>query len=281
MPIEEVQPDSSIELEYEGEMDAQKEIDEWQSKAALWDNWVAALEQDCPVCGKPFDSYERGYIEPVHNYCQTVIDALVHPSQEEMREGEERNSKAALWDAREDPTPAEEIAELRRKAALWDDAGWMALVDLVSARINQATGCHADWGERRYLARAFVRVARELKLPLKVAVAIAEWETRERPFSNDLVGGAGERTLMQINPLTDARKQAIEEGLKDPAKAIDWALRNCFMPGYRANIEAGTTQKWAIRSGLKRYNGSAAYADKVLALMEKEYTDSLWQEVPE
>ena len=97
---------------------------------------------------------------------------------------------------------------------------------------------------------------------------------------------------MQILPLP-GREQAIKAGLADPAKAIKWAMENCFMPGYQSH-----EQKWGLDSplegkisgGLIYYNGGPQgdkkrithiYVQDIIArgaaLME---ADGLWSIVP-
>ena len=191
------------------------------------------------------------------------------------------------------PTQAE-IGEWKRRAALWEEHGWRAEVHLVVSHINPV-GPDTGWRTLRltpsglmtpneYLAHAFVRTARELKILLWIAVAIAEKETK---FDHSVIGKQHEQTLMQINPMTPARRDAIRDGLADPAKAIKWAMTNCFMPGYNRALNVkglhdGTKRdQFAIGAGLVYYNGPA-YADEVLAMgakMVKE--DELWGLVPQ
>ena len=181
--------------------------------------------------------------------------------------------------------PVGELEALRRDAALWRGHGWRAEVHLVMGYIRKHTGSakaahyltFLHWVEDNadnvngyeHLARAFVRTDRELQLPLWVAVAIAE---KESGFDNLAVGQQGEKTLMQILPLP-GRYHLIQDGLRDPALAIQGAMRNFFMPGY---VSAG------VRGGLKRYNASDKYVNEVMARGDRMTAEcSLWAVAPE
>ena len=181
--------------------------------------------------------------------------------------------------------PVGELEALRRDAALWRGHAWLAEVHLVMGYIHKHTGSakaahyltFSRWVEDNadnvngyeHLARAFVRTDRELQLPLWVAVAIAE---RESGFDNLAVGQQGEKTLMQILPLP-GRYHLIQDGLRDPALAIQGAMQNFFMPGY---VSAG------VRGGLKRYNASDKYVNEVMPLGEKMVSEcGLWGKVPQ
>lgn len=171
--------------------------------------------------------------------------------------------------------------ELLRKAALWDEHGyWRAPVHLVRLHLDDyldkddSSYCWREVnGEElpytEYLARAFVRTARELELPLWLPVAVAEWETRESPFSNNLVGKAGEVSLMQVKPFPNRPMEKIKA---DPAFAIRWAMEALFAPTYH---------KDGLREALLHYNRSGDYADAVTALGAKYCSESkLWAEIP-
>ena len=181
--------------------------------------------------------------------------------------------------------PVGELEALRRDAALWRGHAWRAEVHLVMGYIRKHTGSakaahyltFSRWVEDNadnvngyeHLARAFVRTDRELQLPLWVAVAIAE---KESGFDNLAVGQQGEKTLMQILPLP-GRYHLIQDGLSDPALAIQGAMQNFFMPGY---VSAG------VRGGLKRYNASDKYVNEVMPLGKKMVAEcGLWGKAPQ
>ena len=181
--------------------------------------------------------------------------------------------------------PVGELEAFQRDAALWRGHAWRAEVHLVMGYIRKHTGAanaahyltFSRWVEDNadnvngyeHLARAFVRTDRELQLPLWVAVAIAE---RESGFDNLAIGKQGEKTLMQILPLP-GRYHLIEDGLRDPALAIQGAMRNFFMPGY---VSAG------VRGGLKHYNASDKYVNEVMARGDRMTAEcSLWAVAPE
>jgi len=199
------------------------------------------------------------------------------------------NGTIAVTCSEENPAslyvPVGELEALRRDAALWRGHAWRAEVHLVMGYIRKHTGsakaAHyltlSRWVEDNannvngyeHLARAFVRTDRELQLPLWVAVAIAE---RESGFDNLAVGQQGEKTLMQILPLP-GRYHLIQDGLSDPALAIQGAMQNFFMPGY---VSAG------VRGGLKHYNASDKYVNEVMARGDRMTAEcSLWAVAPE
>ena len=202
------------------------------------------------------------------------------------------NGTIAVTCSEENPAslyvPVGELEALRRDAALWRGHAWRAEVHLVMGYIRKHTGSakaahyltFSRWVEDNannvngyeHLARAFVHIARKpsreqpdgLGIPLWVAVVIAE---RESGFDNLAVGQQGEKTLMQILPLP-GRYHLIQDGLSDPALAIQGAMQNFFMPGY---VSAG------VRGGLKRYNASDKYVNEVMALGEKMVAEcKLW-----
>ena len=188
--------------------------------------------------------------------------------------------------------------DMARQAALWREHGWRAEVSLVVEHIidtawqeTKSRLLREVWEEKdgrgvngiHHLARAFVRAARENGLQLSVLVALVMQETQQSPFNNTLVGKAGERTMVQINPLdgnTD-RAAAIKAGLRNPGEAIGWA----------GSMLRRTYHDIDPFHGLARYNGgfggmntkaAQKYALGVMARMEElEDADSLWGIVPE
>lgn len=183
----------------------------------------------------------------------------------------------------------QQCADWQRKAALWEKHQWRAQVHLVRERIwsgwdqRMAESRKDVWltsgvgdAQAEYLARAFVRTARELKLPLKLLVAVADVESK---FDQQAVGKQGEVSLMQILPL---KGRPMEKIKADPAFAIRWAMEALFAPTYH---------KDGLEAALLYYNGgpeghkkraSRAYAIKVMALgaqMVKE--DALWEMIPQ
>jgi len=178
--------------------------------------------------------------------------------------------------------------ELQRDAALWREQGWRAEAHLVRLYIESKTsrcngfnftdGKSPELPYTEYLARAFVRAAREFKLRLWIAVAIAQ---KESNFDNSAVGKQGERTLMQIFPLP-GQEQVIKDGLADPAKAIKWAGQ------YLAD---GLRLHGNLEEALGRYNGGPGarntkpakrYAADVMALgAAMVEANALWGLVPE
>ncbi len=154
-------------------------------------------------------------------------------------------------------------------------------LDLMHTSWTEPNGDHVNGVE--HLARAIVRAARDNGLPLNVLVALVMQETQQSPFSNNLIGSSGERTMVQINPLDGdpSRAKAIAEGLADPAKAIEWAGRYL----------AARYKDGDLDVALRRYNGGPGgmdsksahrYADDILTRgTEMVKADALWGLVPE
>jgi len=172
----------------------------------------------------------------------------------------------ARFRAAQEKEEAEWLEELQHKAALWDEHGWRAQVHLVMLTIERRGKRVNAVEDTEEVARAFVRTARELKIPLWVAVCIADVESK---FDQEARGKAGERSLMQVKPFPN---RPMKEITADPAFAIRWAMESLIAPKYHAE---------GINAALLNYNPSQAYVKWVLALREADYTCPLWSEVPE
>jgi len=147
-----------------------------------------------------------------------------------------------------------QVATLETQLRVWGDRGRVDLIESIILNENP----NVPFATRRDIAKAFVKTADKLQIPLLAGVAIADEESK---FSNDTVGRHGEASLMQILPLPG--RPTCAQLKANPELAISWALENCFSPPYHQALAEGKSTDEAIKNALKTYNRHDSYVEKV------------------
>lgn len=147
-----------------------------------------------------------------------------------------------------------EIATLKEQLRVWGDRGKVDLIEAIIYHENSSI----PFQPRRDIAKAFVKSADRLQIPLLAGVAIADVESS---FSNQVLGHHGESSLMQILPLPGRPSRS--QLRSDPQLAINWALENLVAHPYHQALAEGGTSDEALKTALKNYNRHADYVEKV------------------
>lgn len=147
-----------------------------------------------------------------------------------------------------------QLSSLESQMRVWGDRGRVDLIEAIIYNENPSI----PFLPRRDMAKAFVKTADKLQIPLLAGVAIADVETN---FSNHLVGHHGEASLMQILPLPGRPSSA--KLRSNPELAIQWALENLISPPYHQALATGKSPDEAIKIALKNYNSRDSYVQKV------------------